>query len=82
MEIGVLKSTMFSGIVLLHEIRIDCRYFATIVLEVFAVSKKKNQYSKRRNDTSINPQGLTEDVEDQQPKSQLEQRAKKKNTKI
>ncbi|MFA1819837.1 small, acid-soluble spore protein L [Virgibacillus oceani] len=46
------------------------------------MSKKKNQYSKRRNDTSINPQGLTEDTEDQQPKSQLEQRAKKKNTKI
>lgn len=46
------------------------------------MSRKKNQYSKRRDDTSINPQGLSEDAEDQQPKSQLEQRAKKKNTKI
>jgi len=32
--------------------------------------------------SSVNPQGLTEDVADQQPKSQLEQRAKKKNTKV
>ncbi|WP_164216004.1 small, acid-soluble spore protein L [Virgibacillus sp. YIM 98842] len=46
------------------------------------MSKRKNQYSKRRDVTSINPQGLSEDASDQQPKSQLEQRAKKKNTKI
>lgn len=38
--------------------------------------------SNKRVNTSVNPQGLTEDVADQQPKSQLEQRAKKKNTKI
>ncbi|WP_102027411.1 small, acid-soluble spore protein L [Salirhabdus sp. Marseille-P4669] len=31
---------------------------------------------------AVNPQGHTEDVADQQPVSQLEQRAKKKNTKI
>jgi len=46
------------------------------------MSKKENQYRKRRDDTSVNPQGLSEDLEDQQPKSQLEQRSKKKNTKI
>lgn len=43
--------------------------------------KKENQ-SKQRVGTSSNPQGLTEDAADQRPKSQLEQRAKKKNTKI
>lgn len=32
--------------------------------------------------SSVNPQGNSEDAADQQPKSQLEQRAKKKNTKI
>ena len=32
--------------------------------------------------SSVNPQGLTEDVRGQQPHTQLEQRAKKKNTKI
>ncbi|MBB6452344.1 small acid-soluble spore protein L (minor) [Salirhabdus euzebyi] len=31
---------------------------------------------------SVNPQGLSEDVANQRPKSQLEQRAKKRNTKI
>ena len=46
------------------------------------MSKKKNQYNKRRDETSVNPQGLSEDAADQQPKSQLEQRAKNKNTKI
>lgn len=37
---------------------------------------------KQKLHSSVNPQGLSEDVADQQPKSQLEQRAKKKNTKI
>ncbi|GAB3803264.1 small, acid-soluble spore protein L [Virgibacillus kimchii] len=46
------------------------------------MSKKNNQYRKHRDDTSVNPQGLSEDAADHQPKSQLEQRAKKKNTKI
>ncbi|WP_077614938.1 small, acid-soluble spore protein L [Caenibacillus caldisaponilyticus] len=32
--------------------------------------------------SSVNPQGLSEDVADQSPRSELEQRAKKKNTKI
>ncbi|WP_425434282.1 small, acid-soluble spore protein L [Lentibacillus persicus] len=32
--------------------------------------------------SSVNKQGLSEDTADQQPESQLEQRAKKKNTKI
>jgi len=32
--------------------------------------------------SSLNPQGLSEDEKDQSPKSQLEDRAKKKNTKI
>ncbi|QKY68455.1 small, acid-soluble spore protein L [Lentibacillus sp. CBA3610] len=42
-----------------------------------AEKKDKNQVK-----TSVNKQGLSEDVADQQPDSQLEQRAKKKNTKI
>jgi len=46
------------------------------------MSKKETQYRKQRDDRSINPQGLSEDAADQQPKSQLEQRTKKKNTKI
>ncbi|SES67127.1 small acid-soluble spore protein L (minor) [Oceanobacillus limi] len=46
------------------------------------MSKKNNNWSKKRDTTSVNPQGLSEDVEDQQPRSQLEQRSKKKNTKI
>ncbi|WP_373895556.1 small, acid-soluble spore protein L [Virgibacillus natechei] len=41
-----------------------------------------NRSKQKANDSSLNPQGLSEDVADQQPKSQLEQRAKKKNTKI
>ncbi|MCM3741858.1 small, acid-soluble spore protein L [Oceanobacillus luteolus] len=40
----------------------------------------KNKGKKAR--SSVNPQGHSEDVADQQPKSQLEQRAKKRNTKI
>ncbi|MUK88837.1 small, acid-soluble spore protein L [Ornithinibacillus sp. L9] len=46
------------------------------------MSKKNENWSKKRVDTSVNPQGLTDDVADQQPRSQLEQRTKKKNTKI
>ncbi|GAB3061062.1 small, acid-soluble spore protein L [Virgibacillus ainsalahensis] len=46
------------------------------------MAKKKDNWNKKRNDSTINPQGLSEDTADQQPKSQLEQRAKKKNTKI
>ncbi|SHG19422.1 small, acid-soluble spore protein L [Ornithinibacillus halophilus] len=46
------------------------------------MSEKNNQWSKKRVNTSVNPQGLTEDAEDHRPKSQLEQRSKKKNTKI
>ncbi|WP_099157431.1 small, acid-soluble spore protein L [Virgibacillus ndiopensis] len=45
------------------------------------MSEKKNNRSKNRVNSSVNQQGLTEDVEDQAPKSQLEQRAKKTNTK-
>ncbi|MFD2042880.1 small, acid-soluble spore protein L [Ornithinibacillus salinisoli] len=46
------------------------------------MSKKNDNWSKKRVHSSVNPQGLTEDVEDQQPRSQLEQHSKKKNTKI
>jgi len=61
-------------------------YNATIlkhyVPEVFEMSEKENNWSKKRVNRSVNPQGLTEDEAEQRPKSQLEQRAKKKNTKI
>ena len=46
------------------------------------MSKERVHASKKRVRTSVNPQGFSEDVADQEPKSQLEQRAKKKNTKI
>lgn len=46
------------------------------------MSKKKNNWSKDRVNSSMNPQGLSEDEAMHEPKSQLEQRAKKKNTKI
>jgi len=52
------------------------------VPEVFEMSEKENNWSKKRVNRSVNPQGLTEDEAEQRPKSQLEQRAKKKNTKI
>lgn len=45
------------------------------------MSEKKDNWSKRKVESSVNKQGYTEDKADQQPKSQLEQRAKK-NTKI
>ncbi|WP_163971172.1 small, acid-soluble spore protein L [Oceanobacillus halotolerans] len=44
------------------------------------MSKKNNR--NRQEHSSVNPQGLSEDRANQRPKSQLEQRAKKKNTKI
>lgn len=44
---------------------------------------KKEEYDNRGKVASnVNPQGLTEDKADQRPKSELEQRAKKRNTKI
>lgn len=46
------------------------------------MSEKEDHWKKKRVHSSLNPQGLTEDESDHQPKSQLEQRAKKKNTKI
>ncbi|MFS0560032.1 small, acid-soluble spore protein L [Terribacillus sp. 179-K 1B1 HS] len=44
------------------------------------MSRKKSRNEKAA--VSVNKQGLTEDAANQEPKSQLEQRAKKKNTKI
>ncbi|WP_249870608.1 small, acid-soluble spore protein L [Oceanobacillus saliphilus] len=46
------------------------------------MAKKNDNWSKQRVNSSINPQGLSKDIANQEPKSQLEQRAKKKNTKI
>lgn len=46
------------------------------------MSKDTDHAKKKRARSSVNPQGYSEDVADQEPKSQLEQRAKKKNTKI
>jgi len=46
------------------------------------MSEKEFNRKDRRPITSVNPQGLTEDEANHSPKSQLEQRAKKKNTKI
>lgn len=43
---------------------------------------KTKIWSNKKVNTSINPQGLSEDELNTQPKSQLEQRVKKKNTKI
>ena len=43
--------------------------------------KNTNWKSKKVN-TSVNPKGYTEDDLNQQPKSQLEDRAKKKNTRV
>ncbi|HLR65962.1 small, acid-soluble spore protein L [Virgibacillus alimentarius] len=46
------------------------------------MSEKQNNWSKKRINRSVNSQGLSEDKAIHQPKSQLEDRAKKKNTKI
>ncbi|WP_188456688.1 small, acid-soluble spore protein L [Virgibacillus oceani] len=45
------------------------------------MSEKKNNWSQKRVNTSTNQQGLTEDAANQEPESQLQQRAKKTNTK-
>ncbi|WP_245976784.1 small, acid-soluble spore protein L [Oceanobacillus arenosus] len=46
------------------------------------MNSKNDNWSKKRVNTSVDPQGLSEDEATQEPKSQLEQRAKKKNTRI
>ncbi|WP_138414607.1 small, acid-soluble spore protein L [Aquibacillus sediminis] len=46
------------------------------------MSEKHNNRSQSKPDSSVNPQGLSEDRANQRPKSQLEDRAKKRNTKI
>lgn len=46
------------------------------------MSEKNANWSKKKAESSVNKQGYSEDKTDHQPKSQLEQRAKKKNTKI
>jgi len=46
------------------------------------MSEKKNNWSKKKVNSSVNPQGYSEDEVNQSPTSQLEQRSKKKNTKI
>lgn len=46
------------------------------------MSEKRSNWSKKRVQTSVNPQGKSEDDANIGPTSQLEQRAKKKNTKI
>ncbi|QHS22461.1 small, acid-soluble spore protein L [Virgibacillus sp. MSP4-1] len=46
------------------------------------MAKHEKSRNKGQKASSVNPQGLSEDVADQQPRSQLEQRTKKKNTKI
>ncbi|MFU0788740.1 MAG: Small, acid-soluble spore protein L [Virgibacillus proomii] len=46
------------------------------------MSYQKDSYSKQQVHRSVNPQGLSEYTKDQRPKSKLEERAKKKNTKI
>jgi len=51
-------------------------------MEVFKMSEKKNNWSKKKVNSSVNPQGYSEDEVNQSPTSQLEQRSKKKNTKI
>lgn len=50
-------------------------------MEVIYMSEKNN-WSKKKINTSVNPQGKSEDESNDKPKTQLEDRAKKKNTKI
>ncbi|WP_227001814.1 small, acid-soluble spore protein L [Virgibacillus necropolis] len=45
------------------------------------MSEKNDNYNKRRVNSSVNPQGNTEDVANQRPHSDLEDKAKKTNTK-
>ncbi|UFU01171.1 small, acid-soluble spore protein L [Radiobacillus kanasensis] len=42
---------------------------------------RKNHNQHKQPGNGVNPQGLTEDEANQRPKSQLEDRAKKRNTK-
>ncbi|MBC5636529.1 small, acid-soluble spore protein L [Ornithinibacillus hominis] len=44
--------------------------------------EKSDNWSKKRVTSSVNPQGLTEETANHRPKSVLEDRTKKKNTKI
>ncbi|WP_176222172.1 hypothetical protein [Tuberibacillus sp. Marseille-P3662] len=44
-------------------------------------SKKEYRAHKGKTASAVNKQGLSEDVADQRPHSELEERAKKKNTK-
>lgn len=46
------------------------------------MSEKNDSYNKHKVNSSINPQGQSEDEANQRPKSQLEDKAKKTNTKI
>jgi small acid-soluble spore protein L (minor) len=46
------------------------------------MAEKSDIWSKKRAVSSVNPQGLTEETANHRPKSQLEDRAKKKNTKV
>lgn len=46
------------------------------------MGEKNANWNKQKTESTVNKQGYTEDKADQRPKSQLEQRAKKKNTKI
>lgn len=55
---------------------------ATRYVEGVGMSYQKDSYSKQQVHRIVNPQGLSEDIKDQRPKSKLEERAKKKNTKI
>ncbi len=46
------------------------------------MDEKEKIWSKKQTQTSLNPQGLSEEESNKQPTSQLEQRVKKQNTKI
>ncbi|WP_155982734.1 small, acid-soluble spore protein L [Paucisalibacillus sp. EB02] len=46
------------------------------------MAEKSDNWSKKRAVSSVNPQGLTEETANHRPKSQLEDRVKKKNTKV
>lgn len=45
------------------------------------MSEKEDLYKKKRVNSSVNPQGKSEDEAEQRPHSQLEDKAKKTNTK-
>jgi small acid-soluble spore protein L (minor) len=47
-----------------------------------ARGKKPRMNNSGKTATSVNPQGLSEDEANQQPTSQLGERAKKKNTRV